>query len=343
MTTYTKLTKYEQLKDGMRVRWNNYSEGDKFTDGEIKKDRNILKDDQIEEFFNFIPEDEAYMEFIIQEDNFHKTDLELFEEIPDNPKIFTQKHYEEVALFAKHKIAELLKDEPEPTIQSNQWYTPQEILEYVKADPRADEEKRFMIKVESGMGENYEQPVGAEKSLRADLSKNYINTDRYVDTPELENYRWIESWTDGTYKGKMQFIHWCDENWKKLTEKPLEQGKSDTLYDTDVVESKNYEIGGNTGKSEPAQTHLIKIVEKQLPENCKNTVGHFEFYDREIRLRGYAKYQINLTINYETKTYSITTPNGNNFIFKSTKNNNLEVVKLLQQALTFAQKELGIK
>jgi hypothetical protein len=194
-----------------------------------------------------------------------------------------------------------------------------------------------MIRVESNPS-----GIGQPAEVKCYLHLCTDEDDTFCTYPANNLYSWRTQWTEGTYKGKMQFIHWCDDNWEKLMEKPLEQQKSGVGSESDFL-TKSYDMGVDFGKSEPTQTHLIKIVEKQLPENCKNTIGHFEFTHNGGIFKKYKNLQINLTINYQDKAYTITTPSGGNFIFKNTKNNNLELVKLLQQAVTFAQRELGIK
>jgi hypothetical protein len=82
-----------------------------------------------------------------------------------------------------------------PTIQPNQWHTQQEILEYVKADPRADNEKRFMIQVDGTPDENRNKK-GVIKELRALCYRGIAISTLYKDR-------------------KIQFLHWCDENWEE--------------------------------------------------------------------------------------------------------------------------------
>jgi hypothetical protein len=301
MTKYTPLTKYDQLKDGMRVRCKIQSYGT--IEGRLNEcaDTTILFiSDNDEKSFVIT---RVYFNPEIKRTNPYYFDLELIEEA---------------------------QDEPEPTIEPYQWYTPQEILEYVKADPRPDDEKRFKLLITGNLAKNEEINV-----TLSDLIGNGID----VFSKEV----------------KMQFLHWCDEDWEKLTEKGDGVEESDRVKESEFLDNNSTEKPleqqeNKVGSGTDALTKNMQFSSVQINEHINYNSERINCnFESKLISANYVvcskdqKTKINLTINYQDKTYSITTPSGDNFIFKNTKNNNLELVKLLEQAVTFAQNELGIK
>jgi (p)ppGpp synthase/HD superfamily hydrolase len=201
----------------------------------------------------------------------------------------------------------------------------------------------------------------------------------------------------------MEFIYWCDENWeeiteniddvaeseagtenefltKKLTEKPLEQGKSGTLYDTDVIDPNSMKRINQTlnlitekhgdqkyGKA-PYITHLFGVASRMETESeiivallhdvledtpCTIQELYYLNDDECSALRVLTK---NEHYNYEQTIERISqNPLATKVKIQDLKYNlescqkpdgkkkNIEKYTKALQALTFAQSELGIK